>query len=549
MTNPVDPNSEQDEFAALRQQSAPAAEQPGPQESLFQRLSNRVSELDPRVVVGIGVAALGLVTIVGLLVLVSLARNRPAQTQGTMVVVVTSNPTPEASLTSAATATLTPIANVTAGPSPTIDLTGTVTNLPLPRFASLSEIKGTVQIRADANSDWKRINETLSIAPGTSILTGENSSVKITLSEGTVVRLSSQTQFTLTEMSGTSSNPVTIVGLDFGKLWAIVASLGQGKFEVRLPIGVAAVRGSFMSAEHNSTDKIEIVTCLEGRCTYSNANGKVELSDLQQTESTNGGPPGAIHTIDANQLAEWAAQNIPEVVTLTPTATPTDTPKPTKTQVPTRTSTSSGTPKPTGTLTSTPTRTNTPTPTLTRTGTVATPTSTPTPTPTPTPTRTPITPTKTPTSVLSSTPTVTATPTPTATLAATTATPTPTPTGTNTPPPTPTDTATPPPTPTDTPPPALSYFAVNCTPDPVTVGNSVSCTVKAQDSTDNTVTSYTGTINISTSDGAASFTTPYTFTAGDNGVATISITFNTVGLQSVSVSDGPVSGSDSVDVQ
>ena len=469
MTYPIEPNTDPDEFAALRQSSLPDPETVSGQ-GLVQRVGNRISELDPRVVVGIGVAALGLVTIVGFMVLFSLARNRPQQLQGTMVVIVTSNPTPEPSLTGAATASLTPIPNFsgTAGLSPALDLTGTVANLAAVRFATLSEIKGAVQIRNTVAAPWKTVNETLTIVPGTTILTGENSSVKITLSEGSVVRLSSQTQFTLTEMSGTLGNPVTLMGLDFGKLWAIVASLGQGKFEVQLPIGVAAVRGSYMSAEHNSTDKIEIVTCLEGRCTYRNANGQVVLTDLQQTESINGGPPGTVHSIDASQLAAWAAQNIPEVLTLTPTATPPPTLKPPKTKTATHTAIATGTPGPSNTPAATATRTNTPTPTKTNTPVTATATSTATPTKTSTPTTSPNTPTTppntpTPTATLpiaTNTPTLTPTPTitatgtdtPTPTVTATN-TDTPTPTNTDIPTPTPTDTDTPTPTPTDPPPP------------------------------------------------------------------------------------------------
>lgn len=465
MTYPVEPNTDPDEFAALRQKSDPEPVQP---EGLAQRLSNRVSELDPRVVVGIGVAALGLVTIVGFMVLVALARNRPQQLQGTMVVIVTRNPTPEPSLTGAATASLTPIPNFsgTTGPSPTLNLTGTLANISALRFATLSEIKGAVQIRTTVAGPWKTVNETLTIVPGTTVLTGENSGVKVTLSEGSVVRLSSQTQLTLTEMSGAPGNPVTLMALDFGKLWAIVTSLGQGQFEVQLPIGVAAVRGSYMSAEHNSTDKVEIVTCLEGRCTYRNANGQVVLTDLQQTESINGGPPGTVHSIDANQLAAWAAQNIPEVLTLTPTATPPATLKPPKTKTPTRTVTATGTSGPSNTPTVTATRTNTPTPTKTNTPVTPTATSTATPV-TPTNTATPTTPpnTPTPTATLpattntptptpppTSTPTASSTSTATATpLATATDTPTPTPTHTDTLTPTPTNTDTSTPTPTDTP--------------------------------------------------------------------------------------------------
>lgn len=431
--------------------------------TFIERFQNSITDLDPRLVVGVGVTALGLVAVVGLLVLYTLARNRPDSSLATQVVVVTGNPTPppvDASLTP----TLTSIPSTeTPGPSPTIDLTGTVTNLPLLRFATLSEVKGIVQVRSDPNAPWKNVNETLTIVPGTTVLTGENSTVKITLSQGAIVRLSSQTQFTLTEMSGTASRPETVLSLDFGKLWAIVENLGEGIFEVQMPAGVAAVRGTYMSAENNTTDHIEIVTCLEGSCSFRNDNGRVSLNEMQQTESTNGGIPSAPHPMDASQLADWNPNNIPEVLMLTPTLVPSLTRPPTKTKqpLPTKPSSTAG-PSSTSTASKTPTSTPTPTATgsVTVTGTI-TATGTRTNTPTPTATKT-ITKTYTPTFTPGATGTPTSTPTPTFTSGPTgtpTDTPPPSPTDTDTPLPSPTDTDTPIPTATDTPMPTATDTA------------------------------------------------------------------------------------------
>ncbi len=407
MTDPVEPTEpfeDADEFAALRQSST-SDDVGGP--NFAERLSERLGELDPRLVVGIGVAALGIVTIIGFIALLSLARGRPRNEQPTVVVAVTSQPTltPSITFTNAPSLTpsLTPIISDTPVPigSATVDLTRTITNIPDVRFATLSEIKGSVEIRIAADQPFKRVNETLTITPGSTVLTGENSSAKVTMSDGSIIRLSSQTQLTLVEMTGTVNRPNTVLGLDFGKVWAIVGGIGEGIFQIKLPVGVASVRGTFMSAESNSNDKIEIVTCLEGKCAYRNANGQVQLGALQQTESINGGPPSTPHKMDQSQLDDWAKAKIPEVVTLTPTKTPTSTrtntrtPSVTPTASNTGTATSTGTVTRTGTLTTTTTVTTTLTLTLTRTNTAtttptrtSTPTSTPTTTPTPTPTAT-----------------------------------------------------------------------------------------------------------------------------------------------------------------
>src|SRR5205085_2265069 len=78
-------------------------------------------------------------------------------------------------------------------------------------------------------------------------------------------------------------------------------------------------------------------------------------------------------------------------------------------------------------------------------------------------------------------------------------------------------------------------------------------TVTAQDSSNNTVTGYTGTIHFASSDGQAVVPGDYHFVAGDNGVHTFSsaVTLKTSGSQTLSVNDTVstgVTGSASVTV-
>ncbi len=340
---------------------------------------------DPRALVGVALGAMAIIFVLGFISFYFFSQQQfggpPA---GPML------PPGEATLTPSATAipalTETP-APPAAPPSPTFDvaltnLAATAMQTPHARFATLTEIIGVIRIKM-ATTDWAQVTQPLTLLPGATVLTDENSSVKITLSEGSIIRLSSQTQFTLVELSGEGDTAFSLLQLDFGKLWAIVASPLRGQFRVRLPVGVAAVRGSFMSAEHNTTDQVEIVTCLEGRCRYENTNGGVDLLTGQQTESINGGSPSAPHRMDRNQLDDWNKQEIPEVATLTPTRTPSYTPSQTFTPSLTRTATAT-------------VPTSTPSPTV--------PTNTPIPTWTPSLTWTPV-PTLTPTFTITLTPT------------------------------------------------------------------------------------------------------------------------------------------------
>jgi hypothetical protein len=249
-----------------------------------------------------------------------------------------------------------------ANPPATATQAATATQEPL---ASLSEVNGDVQVRLSADGAFSPAAAGAPLDPGATILTGQNSRAKITLADGTVVRISSQTQLTLTAMSRTDQS--SHFQLDFGKVWAILSGpLIGGIFDIQLPGGLAAVRGTYLSAEYNSTTNGVVVSCLEGSCHYENAAGAVDFGALQQAVSVNGAAP-RVDPISANQLGDWSAQNVPEVQTLTPppqaTGQPSDTPQPspTRTQPPTRTPVPSRTPRPTAT----PQPTRTPRPTAT----------------------------------------------------------------------------------------------------------------------------------------------------------------------------------------
>jgi hypothetical protein len=85
---------------------------------------------------------------------------------------------------------------------------------------------------------------------------------------------------------------------------------------------------------------------------------------------------------------------------------------------------------------------------------------------------------------------------------------------------------------------AVSKLLVAGFPSSVTHGTAHNFTVTAQDAFGNTVTGYTGTVSITSSDPQANFTpATYTFTTTDKGVHTFSGTLNTTGTQSITATD------------
>jgi hypothetical protein len=78
---------------------------------------------------------------------------------------------------------------------------------------------------------------------------------------------------------------------------------------------------------------------------------------------------------------------------------------------------------------------------------------------------------------------------------------------------------------------------VLATPANVPAGSPFNVTVTATDASGNLATGYTGTVQFTSSDGAATLPPSYTFTAADQGVHTFAVTLSTLGSQSLSVTD------------
>jgi len=90
-------------------------------------------------------------------------------------------------------------------------------------------------------------------------------------------------------------------------------------------------------------------------------------------------------------------------------------------------------------------------------------------------------------------------------------------------------------------PPPATHFSVTA-PANTTSGTPFNVTVTALDASNAVVTSYTGTVHF-TSSSAGSLPADYTFAAGDNGAHTFSVTLTSTGAQSITATDGGITGS------
>ncbi|MBI4631586.1 MAG: FecR domain-containing protein [Chloroflexi bacterium] len=144
----------------------------------------------------------------------------------------------------------------------------------LTRSAKIVEINGSVKLRLSANANWSEAVAGQDLTAGTQIQTFAESTARIDVSPGTIVRIGASTLFTVGELAGDNTQPVTRLDLLSGKLWVILnAALNGGSFDVQTPVGVAAVRGSYLGVDYDDIIQNMISSCLEGNCNARNNFG------------------------------------------------------------------------------------------------------------------------------------------------------------------------------------------------------------------------------------------------------------------------------------
>lgn len=216
------------------------------------------------------------------------------------------------------TATPAPAASTATATLPSVNETAVV------RSAQLSELKNDVQAMRQAGETFTKAREGDVVVLGGRVSTGSESKVRLDLTEGTIVRLGADTEFTVEELTQMAADPFTRLKLLTGQLWVI---LNGGSLEVETPVGVATVRGSYLGVKFDpETQRLE-VTCLEGQCGLSNDAGAVQLTNGQSSEIVGEEPPAPIEVLTYEEIQEWLEEN-PEAETIVEEVYPEGTPAP-----------------------------------------------------------------------------------------------------------------------------------------------------------------------------------------------------------------------------
>lgn len=321
---------------------------------------DRLRTADPRAILPVILVVGGVLVVFGVLAIFLL--QSPGGGVGTPLVVV-----PD---TAESTATMTPTNTPTETRTPTATSTGTATEpptedpgligtpdgvggggdgvsvVPGSGEAFLTEVRGLVAVLLPGERAFVQVFFDQTLPAGSIILTSELASAKLTLPDGSVVRVGSQTQLVLNNLSPT----VIQLQLDFGKAWHVVqyervavsqSALNVELYEVIMPTGKAYTRGfTYFSTEWNSTNQLGLVTCLHTEdgnlCALGNPLGQVLFESLEQSQAAEDQILLVPVPMSNFELEDWL-RNVPEVVWLTPTATGTATPTGTLTITATRT--------------------------------------------------------------------------------------------------------------------------------------------------------------------------------------------------------------------
>jgi len=174
--------------------------------------------------------------------------------------------------------------------------------------AELVDISGVVEVKQ--GETWTTAESNMELYESDSVRTGENSSASIVIFKGSIIRLDSNTEVTLTEIIQQEEGNSVTIDQEFGRTWSTVQGIsGIDDYEVQTPTAVASVRGtSFdVNVSENGTTIIGVIRGIVNVSTT--INGTVYTVELNENYSV---------TVDFDEMGDpqdfdqddWIANNL-----------------------------------------------------------------------------------------------------------------------------------------------------------------------------------------------------------------------------------------------
>jgi hypothetical protein len=180
----------------------------------------------------------------------------------------------------------------------------------------LSIAEGGVSVMRAGTGSWIEAQAGMSLRPGDSVKTGDNSSAKITFFDGSTIELQAGTVIGIASLNisrDTGSTTITLeqaIGSTISRVTKLVDP--ASRYEVETPTGVVAVRGSAMQV-HVMEDGTTWITNLEGDVWAVAQSVELQIPEGRQCIIGPGEPPELIYfQTDAYLALDGSATLPPE---------------------------------------------------------------------------------------------------------------------------------------------------------------------------------------------------------------------------------------------
>ncbi len=189
------------------------------------------------------------------------------------------------------------------------------------RTAILNEIINNVVARLSDQESFETANEAQVLGLGGQVQTDASSTVRIDLSEGSILRLDQNSFFTVTALEPAEASPLARLFLSIGRIFIVLT--GDGSLEVETPVGIASVRGSAAVAWYIPPNEF-VFGCGAGDCSIGRGEGdgflsfQIPVGQLGTIVGQDGLPQSA-GPIPQELVFEWlrlAAEAHPELAPL-----------------------------------------------------------------------------------------------------------------------------------------------------------------------------------------------------------------------------------------
>jgi len=172
------------------------------------------------------------------------------------------------------------------------------------RMATLTNVKGTVLVKAAGSAEWVEGTDKMVINEGDEIKTRGGSSAIIKMDDGSMLKVGPLAAMKVDKLAKSGQNNQTSMGIEVGKTWNRVNRMtSDSSFDVKTPTAVAGVRGTYFSSEvEKTTDSTFDV--FDGQIEVSSSSdpsSAVVVGENQRTQVSPGKTPTSPSTIPADE--------------------------------------------------------------------------------------------------------------------------------------------------------------------------------------------------------------------------------------------------------